>query len=247
MAGKGGGAWKVAYADLVTAMMAFFMVMWVLAQSKDVKEAVAQYFREPPLPFGWKSPHPAAKAVSSRSGGSAKTKGARGRGASPRTPETPPSDEPTAPSISRPGLLAVHDGKRSTMGAVVFFAEQSTELSEQAKQRLKRLVPFLVGKRNKIEIRGHTSRRPVTPGIPAQDPWQICYARCLAAMHYLEQEGVEPDRIRLSQAGTAEPYTIREDPEKQAKNARVEVYLLAELAEELVGTREERAERFHAP
>ena len=47
MAGKGGGAWKVAYADFVTAMMAFFIVMWIVAQNKPVKEAVAGYFKDP--------------------------------------------------------------------------------------------------------------------------------------------------------------------------------------------------------
>ena len=40
MAGKGGGSWKVAYADFVTAMMAFFMLMWLTAQKPEVKEAV---------------------------------------------------------------------------------------------------------------------------------------------------------------------------------------------------------------
>src|SRR5687768_5473723 len=47
MAGGSGGAWKVAYADFVTAMMAFFMVMWLTGQKEGVKEAVAGYFREP--------------------------------------------------------------------------------------------------------------------------------------------------------------------------------------------------------
>ena len=47
MAGHGGGAWKVAYADFVTAMMAFFMVMWLVSQNEDVKKEVAQYFRDP--------------------------------------------------------------------------------------------------------------------------------------------------------------------------------------------------------
>lgn len=47
MAGKGGGAWKVAYADFVTAMMAFFMVMWLIAQDQKTKEAVAKYFTDP--------------------------------------------------------------------------------------------------------------------------------------------------------------------------------------------------------
>jgi chemotaxis protein MotB len=42
--GHHGGAWKVAYADFVTAMMAFFIVMWILGQSEPVKEAVARYF-----------------------------------------------------------------------------------------------------------------------------------------------------------------------------------------------------------
>jgi chemotaxis protein MotB len=47
MAGKGGGSWKVAYADFVTAMMAFFLVMWIGAQDVKVKQAVANYFVDP--------------------------------------------------------------------------------------------------------------------------------------------------------------------------------------------------------
>jgi len=46
--GHHGGAWKVAYADFVTAMMALFMVLWLLTQA-DVKlrSQIAQYFRDP--------------------------------------------------------------------------------------------------------------------------------------------------------------------------------------------------------
>lgn len=47
MAGKGGGAWKVAYADFVTALMAFFLVMWICGQDQSVKRAVAYYFQDP--------------------------------------------------------------------------------------------------------------------------------------------------------------------------------------------------------
>jgi len=47
-AGHHGGAWKVAYADFVTAMMALFMVLWIVGQSsKEAKEAIADYFRTP--------------------------------------------------------------------------------------------------------------------------------------------------------------------------------------------------------
>jgi len=45
--GGHGGAWKVAFADFMTAMMAFFMVMWLIGQSDEVRESVAGYFRDP--------------------------------------------------------------------------------------------------------------------------------------------------------------------------------------------------------
>lgn len=45
--GHHGGAWKVAYADFVTAMMAFFLVMWIMGLGENSKRAVASYFREP--------------------------------------------------------------------------------------------------------------------------------------------------------------------------------------------------------
>ena len=42
-----GGVWKIAYADFMTAMMAFFLVMWLVGQKQEVKQAVAGYFRDP--------------------------------------------------------------------------------------------------------------------------------------------------------------------------------------------------------
>ena len=46
-AGHHGGAWKVAYADFVTAMMALFIVLWLMNTSKPVQEAIAGYFKDP--------------------------------------------------------------------------------------------------------------------------------------------------------------------------------------------------------
>jgi chemotaxis protein MotB len=46
-AGHHGGAWKVAYADFVTAMMALFIVLWIVGQSKQVKQYIANYFKDP--------------------------------------------------------------------------------------------------------------------------------------------------------------------------------------------------------
>ena len=49
--GHHGGAWKVAYADFVTAMMALFIVLWIVGQSKQVKEYIANYFKDPGAAF----------------------------------------------------------------------------------------------------------------------------------------------------------------------------------------------------
>src|ERR1700745_473056 len=45
--GHHGGAWKVAYADFVTAMMAFFLVMWLMGADEATKAAVEGYFKNP--------------------------------------------------------------------------------------------------------------------------------------------------------------------------------------------------------
>ena len=54
-----GGAWKVAYADFVTAMMAFFMVMWLISSvTKEQRAAIFDYFKNPSMQQG-KSPRAA--------------------------------------------------------------------------------------------------------------------------------------------------------------------------------------------
>src|SRR5262249_50753782 len=45
--GHHGGAWQVAYADFVTPMMAFFLVMWILGLSESTRKDIAGYFRQP--------------------------------------------------------------------------------------------------------------------------------------------------------------------------------------------------------
>jgi chemotaxis protein MotB len=247
MGGHGGGAWKVAYADFVTAMMAFFLVMWITAQSKQVKEAVAHYFNYPNEdaisdPSATKSVPPPKRAESLRE-------------PTPISPLLNPLGPRGATNWSlRTGtkgdgaqkarLVAIHDGDRPMDGNVILFAAGSAELTATAKEQLKTLLPSLVGKRNKIEVRGHASRRPLPPGSPYKDSWQLSYARAMAAMEFLFHQGIDPDRMRLSEAGPYEPSTIRHDEASQARNERVEVYVLNELVQELVGTRDERAQMF---
>lgn len=52
--GHHGGAWKVAYADFVTAMMCFFLVMWLMGADESTKASIAAYFNNPSAPETWR-------------------------------------------------------------------------------------------------------------------------------------------------------------------------------------------------
>src|SRR5436190_328687 len=120
MAGHGGGAWKVAYADFVTAMMAFFLVMWIVAQSEQMKEAIAHHFNDP---FAKESDedgtvhqrppkHPAPARITDR-----------------------PEHEKEAGG-SHSVLLTTQGGERTSIGTVLHFTDDSAELDGEARRRL---------------------------------------------------------------------------------------------------------------
>ena len=73
--GHHGGSWKVAYADFVTAMMAFFMVMWILGMDDKTKQAVEGYFANP---VGYKKGYGAGSSSARRGGGSLHARHERG-------------------------------------------------------------------------------------------------------------------------------------------------------------------------
>lgn len=229
MAGKGGGAWKVAYADFVTAMMAFFLVMWIVAQSKPVKEAVAKYFSDP---MGTASAPSGPSTLAATDGGGlsnlkAPAKGPRTYGRGPAKAE--PNTEENALGKGGAPLEGGQDDDNTRVSTLVLFNEHSAELDEQAQERLRSMASALVGKPNKIEIRGHATGRPLPAGSPYADAWQLSYARCQAARKYLQQQGVEPNRIRLSQAGPYEPQARPDNFDWATQNSRVEVYMLREF------------------
>jgi flagellar motor protein MotB len=112
---------------------------------------------------------------------------------------------------------------------VIAFESASAELTPDAADRLKRLLPALAGKPNLIEIRAHSSRRPLAADSPFKDHWELCYARSAATMRFFEQHGIELRRVRLSQSSPHEPISGRLDPDWQGENDSVEVFLLTEV------------------
>jgi chemotaxis protein MotB len=133
----------------------------------------------------------------------------------------------------QPGLVVVHDGDKPSVGTYVQFAEHSAELDEPSRRRLDDVVPLMMGKPYKVEIRGHSSRRPPAADGTTQDVWQLSFARCAAVLAYLESQGILPERFRLSQAGPYEPGSPREEENWRLHGSRVEVFMLDEIVESL--------------
>ncbi len=253
MAGKGGGAWKVAYADFVTAMMAFFLVMWIVAQSKPTKVAIAKYFTDP---YGKSSqPGRSNSLLPNQSGGPVpsakgppigKLKSQAGRAAA--EPGNKPRDEAEQRSRSpgRAGMQALNSNDR-VAGTRVPFEEDSASLDDRGKRLIDQLLPELQGKAFKIEVRGHTSGRPIPPGSSFQGPWELSYARSIATMKYLVDNGIQPRRIRLSQSGPFDPDATGKDDGLTAAPSRVEIYALNEMVFEPTQKPTEPASRIKKP
>jgi outer membrane protein OmpA-like peptidoglycan-associated protein len=126
---------------------------------------------------------------------------------------------------------SLYQGDRFSVGTLVRFAEDSAELDAEGLRVLDELTPELLGKRFRIEIRGHAARDR-TGGGAARDPWDVSYARAVATMRYLAEKGVDTRRIRLSQIASNEPIPTHEGISAKAQQSMVEVYMLNEIVAE---------------
>ncbi|CAN5895060.1 flagellar motor protein MotB [soil metagenome] len=207
--GHHGGAWKVAYADFVTAMMALFMVLWLLATTDSAsRKEISNYFRSGILPEGDMAMNHAAQIRPSVIEEAA-------------TP--PPSDdqattsdkESTAKQISdKLGRLAALDDEMAEVirnvkikitpegvlietvdeGDNLLFETASSKLNEPLQRFLKALAPMIVKVGHPVEINGHTDARAFAAGSKLNN-WDLSYQRASAARQILEQNGVSPGQI----------------------------------------------------
>jgi chemotaxis protein MotB len=231
MAGKGGGAWKVAYADFVTAMMAFFLVMWITSQNKETKVAIAQYFENP---LGTEA-EARATSVHGIEGASANAPLAGAQAGPHGTNRDGVAEEnggATKAGAKAPPPVRIFEklDKTRSVGAMLVFEEHSAEVTGDARAQLLRLIPQLLGKPNKVEIRGHASHYPLPKGNRFGSAWDLSYARCQATRDLLLKHGIAPERIRMSQDGDSDPYgNSRRDPKQRELSSRVEVFAVSEF------------------
>jgi len=205
-AGHHGGAWKVAYADFVTAMMALFIVLWVLGQSEEVKKAVEGYFKDP-VGFGTSS-----KNVLSGSGNvpkiveskSAELSEAAEKERLQKMGEKILTDLSNSPEFSnladKVKVEVVDEGLRIEMlesSDNIFFEVGTSNLNKQATSLLLKIGNELSKIPNKIIVEGHTDSRPLNNGTFTN--FELSANRANAARYALslsEMKDTQIDEVR---------------------------------------------------
>jgi len=199
--GHHGGAWKVAYADFVTAMMAFFLVMWIIGLDSNTRQAIAAYFNDPAgfvkMYGGGKSPMSTAREGSA--GKPSVMPGSRGiaqmsqaaRLQLARTQlEARLAQEASIRDLRRfIDIQVTDDGLRVELlegrEGSLFFDTGSARVREKTERILKIIGRELAKLPNHIAIEGHTDSRPYAGHQPQYSNWELSADRANAARRVL--------------------------------------------------------------
>jgi chemotaxis protein MotB len=190
--GHHGGAWKVAYADFVTAMMALFIVLWLLSSSSKKEQlAISGYFKDP--------------SGTGKKMGTSLT--ATGENLQISKQDMASLKEQLQKSIQKMNdleklrknieMTVTAEGLRielleSEKGT--FFDSGSPALNQSGQELLALLAEQLKSVPNHLSIEGHTDSRPFTSGGNYGN-WELSSDRANAARRLMQQSGLRPDQV----------------------------------------------------
>jgi chemotaxis protein MotB len=248
--GHHGGAWKVAYADFVTAMMSLFIVLWLLNSSKKVQEAVGGYFKDPT--------GTAAKIGSAMEGA--------GENFTLTKDNMPKLKDQLEQKIhemndfeklkSHIEMTVTNEGLRIELmesASGTFFQSGSPQLNADGRELLVTLAQELGKLPNKMSIEGHTDSKPyATSGNYSN--WELSTDRANAARRLMEANGLSPNQVTQVR-GFADQRLRKTDNSLDASNRRISLivqYIIiknsdAEGAKPYAGSGENKPEEKDAP
>ena len=225
-----GGAWKVAYADFVTAMMALFMVLWICAQDKQILIATSKYFKQP------------FNALTDRSVGimQGKAGGSRGKDQTRDTASVAnmafmnalaselnrmlsvseaPDEKPLEIEITSDNLkLTLFDRPKHRL-----FEKGSSQPTEWGRFVLQNLAWTIERNNLKAYIEGHAATGFVSTR-PDYGVWELTTDRANMARRLLEQYAVDSKKIeRIAAFGDTQPMRGRKPDDES--NERISISL----------------------
>ncbi|MGG7055542.1 flagellar motor protein MotB [Nitrosomonas sp. ANs5] len=260
-----GGTWKIAYADFVTAMMAFFLLMWLLGTtSQSDKEGIAEYFRTPlrVALFGGNSSGDRSSVIQgggedlSRQAGQVDLKTARAlqerleleqlkklKKKIERVIDSNPFlkkfKQQLLLDITTKGLrIQILDEKNRPM-----FALGSAELQPYTKVILREIGKMLNDVNNKISLSGHTDATPYPSGEKSYSNWELSADRANASRRELIAGGMHPEKV-LNVVGLSSAVPFDKEDPFSPFNRRISIIVMNKKAEEAV-IRENQSVNIH--
>jgi chemotaxis protein MotB len=212
-----GGAWKVAYADFVTAMMALFIVLWLMTASQDIQRAIAGYFRDP-KGFGTQT--------GSSMGGSGESltiskdhmdllKGKLEQ-AIRQNADLQKLQDYVQMTVTGEGLrIELLENEKG-----VFFESGKPSPTQIGKELLSQLAQELGKLKNPILIEGHTDATPYQN--PEYSNWELSADRANAARRLMQTTGLRMDQVKQVRGFADQQLRLPDRPEDPS-NRRVSI------------------------
>ncbi len=244
--GHHGGAWKVAYADFVTAMMAFFLVMWLVGASPDVKKSVAGYFRDPGVFDFEKSTGMMAGGMTGIDEG--------------RAPETVQQADAAALTVERQRMQAAAENIRDGLAGAPELKELRDQIEFQVTSEGLRIellekdgssffdsgsamlrgesvrILSIIGRElgtmtNDVVVEGHTDSRPFGAGNSYSN-WELSADRANAARRVMEAVGLNPGQVQSVRGFAATQLRLPDEP-MDSRNRRVSIVVRSQSQAQL--------------
>jgi len=218
--GHHGGAWKVAYADFVTAMMALFIVLWLMSTSDVVKKAIAGYFRDPTGP-GQQTGSAVAGTGESLTLSKSQMANLKEKleGALGQVPHFDALKNNVEMTVTGEGLrIELLENEKG-----MFFESGSQKPSEAGRDLLVELAKELGKLNNPILIEGHTDSRPYNNDTYSN--WELSTDRANQSRRLMQESGLRQNQV-LQVRGYADEQLRDPAHPEDASNRRVSVIVL---------------------
>lgn len=237
--------WLVSYADFITLLFAFFVVMYATSSNDQEKQkSFEQSVRTNLKLVGPGSTNNLADTGDGNVGGhdSANVlipiEGFPPRGGPGETQEYIGRviDKNLSPSEKEKIQELRHDavGVRIELASSQFFLPGGVKLRTSALSALDKVAGILKESDKRIVIEGHTDNTPVAAGAPYESNWELSSLRATSIVRYLvKYHGIDPARISAMSYADTRPLSSNRTPEGRARNRRIEIYLI--LDEKLQG------------
>ena len=232
-AGHHGGAWKVAYADFVTAMMAFFLLLWLLSMVSDEKRArVSEYYKTFSLysesgssfvsgsdnDIFSKSSSGDEKVLTEMEGEDKSLDDIQENLSRAIADNLGDLEEQVLIEKVKDGIrIHLTDNEGSTM-----FQRGSNQMTAKAKDVLRVIGENIKSLKNRVSIEGHTDALPFAGKDYSN--WELSTERASSARRELEANGLDPKRL-TSVAGFADTDPLIRDDPNDSRNRRISIIL----------------------